>query len=249
MLFMARKTTFLWKEEWTANSCSWSVSIVMIIHNQVVSIDRWWKTVSFFCLNFKTSSKERNLCVWWFPHFLQKDKSEKTCLLEENKWRLWWMPHKHYKNHWLGGCVGLSLIFLKKMHVLTRKFLFPAPFPLILASNPIKKEIPLPLVIKTFPCLSAPVLISYPKYLSWKFLVGVCCPVLQILTLFQTKNVIQFHTRFQTWPLKSIPVFQRNWDNNYVLIHSSKVKYVNMLLYHQKPLMKIRTILIISHDN
>ena len=32
---------------------------------------------------------------------------------------------------------------------------------------------------------------------SWEFLVGVCRPVLQILTLFQTKNVI-FHIRFQT---------------------------------------------------
>ena len=38
---------------------------------------------------------------------------------------------------------------------------------------------------------------------------GVCSPVLQILTLFQTKfiNVI-IYTRFQTWPLKSIPVFR-----------------------------------------
>ena len=35
---------------------------------------------------------------------------------------------------------------------------------------------------------------------SWEFLVGVCSPVLQILTVFQTKNVI-FHTRFQTRPL------------------------------------------------
>ena len=32
---------------------------------------------------------------------------------------------------------------------------------------------------------------------SWEFLVGVCCPVLKILTLLQTNNVI-FHTRFQT---------------------------------------------------
>ena len=32
---------------------------------------------------------------------------------------------------------------------------------------------------------------------SWEFLVGVCRPVLQILTLFQTKNVI-FRIRFQT---------------------------------------------------
>ena len=31
---------------------------------------------------------------------------------------------------------------------------------------------------------------------SWEFLVGLCRPVPQILTLFQTKNAI-FHTRFQ----------------------------------------------------
>ena len=42
---------------------------------------------------------------------------------------------------------------------------------------------------------------------SWEFLVGVSRPVLQILTLFQTKNVI-FHTRFQTWLLKSIPILR-----------------------------------------
>ena len=41
----------------------------------------------------------------------------------------------------------------------------------------------------------------------WEFLVGVCHPVLQILTLFQTKNC-HFHTCFQTRPLKSIPVFR-----------------------------------------
>ena len=42
---------------------------------------------------------------------------------------------------------------------------------------------------------------------SSEFLVGVCRPVPQILTQFQTKISI-FHTRFQTWPLKSIPVFR-----------------------------------------
>ena len=36
---------------------------------------------------------------------------------------------------------------------------------------------------------------------TWELLVEVCRPVLQILTLFQTKNVI-FYTRFQTWPLR-----------------------------------------------
>ena len=53
---------------------------------------------------------------------------------------------------------------------------------------------------------------------SWEFLVGLCCPVLQILTLFQTKKgnfldpfseqTSKIHTRFQTWPL----------GRNYVLI-------------------------------
>ena len=41
----------------------------------------------------------------------------------------------------------------------------------------------------------------------WEFLVGVCRPVLQILSLnFRPKNVI-FHTCFQTRSLKSIPIF------------------------------------------
>ena len=52
----------------------------------------------------------------------------------------------------------------------------------------------------------------------WEFLVGVCHSVLQILTLFQTKNchfshlfsneTSKVHTCFQTWPL----------GKNYVLI-------------------------------
>ena len=33
---------------------------------------------------------------------------------------------------------------------------------------------------------------------SWEFLVGVCRPVLQILTVFQTWPS-KIHTRFQTW--------------------------------------------------
>ena len=40
---------------------------------------------------------------------------------------------------------------------------------------------------------------------SWEFLVGVCRPVLQILTRLQTKKNVIFHTRFQTRPLKSYP--------------------------------------------
>ena len=59
---------------------------------------------------------------------------------------------------------------------------------------------------------------------SWEFLVGVCCPVLQILTLFQTKKCHIFpylfsdqtskiHTHFQTWPL----------GRNYVIITQIRV--------------------------
>ena len=52
---------------------------------------------------------------------------------------------------------------------------------------------------------------------SWKFVVGLCCLVLQlVLTLFQTKNC--FHTRYQTWPLKSIPFFRPGVARNYVII-------------------------------
>ena len=42
---------------------------------------------------------------------------------------------------------------------------------------------------------------------SWEFVMGVCRPVLQILTRFQTKNEI-FRTRFQTRPPTFIPVFR-----------------------------------------
>ena len=67
---------------------------------------------------------------------------------------------------------------------------------------------------------------------SSEFAVGVCRPVLQILPLstslilvyyyyFRPKHAI-FHTRFQTWPLKSIPVFRPDIyvykDLNYVTI-------------------------------
>ena len=48
-----------------------------------------------------------------------------------------------------------------------------------------------------------------PGGYSWEFLVGVCCPALQILTLFQTKKchfsqpfldlAFRIHTRFQTY--------------------------------------------------
>ena len=52
-----------------------------------------------------------------------------------------------------------------------------------------------------------------PGGYSWEFLVGVCRPVLQILTLFQTKKfhfsqlfldqASRIHTRFQTRPLRN----------------------------------------------
>ena len=48
---------------------------------------------------------------------------------------------------------------------------------------------------------------TIPRGYSWEFLVGMCRPVLQILTLAISDQVIS-HTRFQTWPL----------DRNYVII-------------------------------
>ena len=51
---------------------------------------------------------------------------------------------------------------------------------------------------------------------SWEFLVGVCRPVLQILTLFQTKKwhfphpfsdlAFKIHTHFQTWSPRNFVV-------------------------------------------
>ena len=51
------------------------------------------------------------------------------------------------------------------------------------------------------------------SYIVWEFLVGVCYPALQILTLFQTKKyhllhlfsdlANKIHTHFQTWPPSS----------------------------------------------
>ena len=48
---------------------------------------------------------------------------------------------------------------------------------------------------------------SAPGGYTWEFVVGQCRHVLQCLTLFHTKNVI-FHIRFQTPPLKSIPILR-----------------------------------------
>ena len=42
---------------------------------------------------------------------------------------------------------------------------------------------------------------------SREFLLGKFCPILQIRTLFQTKKC-HFSHSFQTWPLKSIPIFR-----------------------------------------
>ena len=54
-------------------------------------------------------------------------------------------------------------------------------------------------------------LFNFRREYAWEFLVGVCRPVLQILTLFQNKKcnfphpfsdqTSKIHTRFKTWPL------------------------------------------------
>ena len=73
-----------------------------------------------------------------------------------------------------------------------------------------------------------------------KCLVGVCCPVLNILTLFQTKNVI-FRTRFQTWPLKSIPVFRPGGGHKTQHKHWHETEIMSSLLrlnVQQKDVLK-----------
>ena len=66
-----------------------------------------------------------------------------------------------------------------------------------------------------------------PGGYSWEFLAGVCRPLLQILTRFQTKKcnyphpfsgqISKIHTRFQTWPL------ERNYDiSTYIIERKQK---------------------------
>ena len=68
---------------------------------------------------------------------------------------------------------------------------------------------------------------------SWEFLVGVYRPVLQILTLFQTKKchfpkpefseqTSKIHTRFQTWPLRK----------NYVIVTQIRAHTKKLLQIH-----------------
>ena len=54
---------------------------------------------------------------------------------------------------------------------------------------------------------------------SWEFLVGLCHPVLQILTLIQTKKIVIFCTSFQTRPLKSIPVVRPGLKAEVMLLY------------------------------
>lgn len=54
---------------------------------------------------------------------------------------------------------------------------------------------------------------------------GVCPPFLQILTLFQSKNVI-FHLRFQTWPLKSRPTSAETVCQHYLDWNSNILKFI-----------------------
>ena len=77
------------------------------------------------------------------------------------------MQHKHSPKPLIRRPCEPVNSFFKKMHVLTPNFPYSAPFPSIFASRPHKKrKRPLPLVIETFPSLSAPVLISHPRYLG-----------------------------------------------------------------------------------
>ena len=48
-----------------------------------------------------------------------------------------------------------------------------------------------------------------PGEYSWEFLAGVCRPILQILTLFQTQKSLTFHTRFHISSSSSSLLFIR----------------------------------------
>ena len=65
---------------------------------------------------------------------------------------------------------------------------------------------------------------------SWEFLVGVCRPVLQILTLFQTKKCNSPHS-FSTRPLKSILVlaFRQNLCHHYLDQSANKLKILRYI--------------------
>ena len=66
-----------------------------------------------------------------------------------------------------------------------------------------------------------------PGVFSWKFLVGVCCPVLQILTLLQAI----FETGFETWPLRNCHHYNYPFSDQTgaKTIPSSGVKYLYLL--------------------
>ena len=52
------------------------------------------------------------------------------------------------------------------------------------------------------------------KGYSWEFLVGVCRPDLQMLTLFQTQKMSFFTPVFRPGRLKSIPVFRSRLETH-----------------------------------
>ena len=97
-------------------------------------------------------------------------------------------------------------------------------------------------------CSKNVVLASYDVLVSgvysWEFLVRVCRPVPQILTLFQNKNVI-FHTRFQTWSLKSIPVSELR---NYVIITLIRTATTTTKLKSENLIFRNRVFLFLSYS-
>ena len=65
--------------------------------------------------------------------------------------------------------------------------------------------------------------VIWPQGYSWEFFVGECHPVLQILTLFQTKNVIS-HTCFHTCkPLKSITIFRPGFKSSLLRLEHHQI--------------------------
>ena len=92
-----------------------------------------------------------------------------------------------------------------------------------------------------------------PGGYSWEFLVGVCRPVLQILTRFQTKKcnfsdpfsdqTSKIHTSFQSWPLGRIYVVitYRIRAQTNKFIKKIQCTYFSFFLTHLELKRKIRS--------
>jgi len=75
---------------------------------------------------------------------------------------------------------------------------------------------------------------------SLEFLVGVCCPHLKIQT----------HSRFQTWPQKSIPVFRPDLENIHRFSDMAlESRYINNSLLHYPSEVTTMLVVFVQIEN